>query len=129
MAHHASHYLFGSCLKKIYRLHYTINYDNFIVPLFLPVWLDIVRTAKEFQLACAGGQALNDAIDLVRFMAGGTNLSYNYISIQTTVYLWIALHANLKTKQKKATFIDQHYLVDFKIKPQAENVELALRES
>ncbi|MPC12304.1 hypothetical protein E2C01_004989 [Portunus trituberculatus] len=47
----------------------------------LPVWLDIVRTAKEFQLACARRQALNDAIDLIWFVAGGTNLSYNYIAI------------------------------------------------
>ena len=42
--------------------------------VFVPIWLDVVGSAEEFDLPRAGGEAFDHPVDLVGFVAGGANL-------------------------------------------------------
>ena len=50
-----------------------------------PIRLHIMRPSKELDLSCAGRKPLNDPIDLVWFVTGGTNLRHNHITVQASV--------------------------------------------
>lgn len=41
---------------------------------YLPVWLDVMRPPKQFNLPCARRQTLNHSIDLIRFVTGRAHL-------------------------------------------------------
>lgn len=44
----------------------------------LPVGLDVVGASEEFDFAGAGGKSFDHPVDLVRFVAGGTDLGRGF---------------------------------------------------
>ena len=56
-----------------------------------PVGLNVVGPSKQLNLPGAGGQPLNDPVDLVRLVAGGPHLGHNHVTVQAPVDWQVAL--------------------------------------
>jgi hypothetical protein len=70
------------------------------VKLCSPVGLHVVRSAEQLYLACAGGEPLYDAVDLVRLVACGSHLRHDHVTVQAAVQVRrVAFHPHL-TNQK-----------------------------
>jgi hypothetical protein len=65
-----------------------------LVPQRHPVGLNVVRPTKQFQLPRSGREALDDAVDLVRFVRGRPHLGNDDVTVKAAVQLEVALLAD-----------------------------------
>lgn len=78
---------------------------------FLPIWLNIVHSAKEFYLSRSRWQPFDQSIDFVRFMTGLSDFSNNDITVQAFVVpLWVTLYANLRQEERTADYFPKKVL-------------------